>query len=239
MTHLPIAIDERRSQCRVDVVTVERCKCKHRASAHRRLVGAARQNCGESTLVANRAERGHACFAHERIVVFGTERDETEQHVVADVLMLAARPRGNLYNGGIDIVQQLDQRHRRVVRGHLGRSTANRPRRIGEADLQLIDSKRTKSVQGTEGCTAHCRIWIVETLAGGVRVAGMTREGHDSPTLRSRLSWRAAHRFNMSDNVVTIHDTPTANTIATSVPASTDSMLALNNAQSRFQIGVR
>ncbi len=43
----------------------------------------------------------------------------------------------------------------------------------------------------------------------------------------------------MSDSVVTPHETPTARTIAIIAPVSTDSALAVVNAQSRLQMGAR
>ena len=189
LANLPIAVRQRSLQRGVDLRPVERGEGDDGSAPHRRLVGRAVQDRRQAPLVADRAERCHCRFPHERLLMTRPELDQPGQRRVVHVLVLAARPRRHLDHERVGVRQQGQQRDGTMGGGDLGRSTADHGRRIGEGGGEGFIAQLVQPFQCAERGCSHRRVVRGQPGTGARFVAAMTCErdvppcGHDKRPL--------------------------------------------------------
>jgi len=203
LADLPIAIHERSRDRGVHCLSFEWGEGENGSAAHRRLVGAPDEDRRQPTIITDRAEGCDSRFAHECVIVRCGQRDQPAQHVVVDDFVFATRPRGHFDHGRVAVVQECEQRDRRIVSSHFGRAPANGSGRIGEAGPQLVGPQRAESVQSAERGAAHRRRRVGEPRARGVRVSHVTGQGDDTSSVGRQRGQARAHFLSKSERVVT------------------------------------
>ena len=233
LADLPITVLERGGQRGVDLWPVERGQRQDRSPPHGRLVGAARQDGGKPAGVADGAERGDRCLAHQHLGAVGGESAQFVEHVVGYLYVLASSPGGNLDDRRVRVAEQRQQRDVRPGGGQQSGAVANCRFVVGQCRLQVAVGERAHAVECAERELAGDRVTGGEAGAGGEFVALVTGH-HEVPPLLV-----GTHCFSMSVRVMMIHAVPNAMTVAAMAPTHTASTLLATTDHKRRHHRVR
>ena len=211
MADLPVAIDQGALDGRIDLGALEWREGEHRASAHRRLVAARDDDRCQTSFVADGAERRDCGLAHQGFLGGPGKFDEALHDLVASRFVFAARPRGDLDDSIVGIIEGGEQIDRRLRRRQLGRASAHGDLGVAQCFGERGGVEGVEAFEGAERRGSDARIVRCETGTNGVDVGGVARNDDGAEV-------RLGHCFNRSVRVMTSQPVPNAMTIARTVP---------------------
>ena len=226
LTHLPIAIGERSLDRSLDFRAVERRQRQDGPAAHIGLVGTCRENRRQSSHVTDRAQRRSAGLANECILGDGCEFNEAVEHVVADLLLLAAGPRGNLDHGGVVVGEQRQQGDGPVRPRQLGCPASNLGRRIVEGRFDPGRREHAEAVERPQRGRAYVRVDIGQMCVDRGAVVEMAGDDHQPATfvpvhVRSRFVSQITAKATANDNTIAVSTPVTTPIVPLASPART------------------
>ena len=233
LSNLPIAVDERCSERRIDLGPAERCERQNRSPTNVRLVRARIQDDCQPTLVADGTQRGDGGFAYEWIGCGAAKLTQQQQNVVADVFVFTGCPRCRFDHRCVRVAQQHKYGHLGMTRGQGDRPMADGRDLIPECLSQVVVGQRLHASKSAECELTIDGVGLSQGFTCGVLVALVAGDDYVSPTLL------AAHFLSMFVRVTTNAAVPKPMMVATTAPTQTANTLPATTAHSRRHHGDR
>ena len=233
LANLPIAVDQRCRQRRLDLGPAERCERQNCAPTDVRLVSTRGEDDGQPAIIADGAQRGNGGFAHEWIGCGSAKLTQHQQHVVADGLLLTGCPRRRFDHRRVRVVQQPKYRHPRMSRCQRDRPMADCRDLVVERLSQIVVGQRLHASKCTECELTIDGVGVSHGFTCGVLVGFVAGDDQVSPTLLT------AHFLSMFVSVMTSAAVPKPMMVATTAPTQTASTLPATTAHSRRHQGDR